>query len=381
MAFSAAPTPLYGLYQEQDRLPTWVVTIVFAAYAAGVVISLFLAGHVSDWIGRRRVLIPAVLTSTLASILFIVCPSLTGLLVARVLSGFAVGGIMATATSCLAELHLVSRPGAHPRRAEMVATAANLGGIGLGPLVSGIIADRTDRPLVLPYLIFAILLVLAAIGLSMVPETAPLPECKPRYRAQRISVPPESQGLYIAAAAVSFAALAIFGLFTSLAPTLINGMIDHPSHTLTGAVAFSALAAGAIGQIVLAHASARSLLITGLLFVLVGLGVLTTAVTTGSTAWFVVGGVIAGAGAGMSFKSSLTIVAVLADPRHRAEALAGIFLAGYIGLALPIVGLGIATHFVSARLALVGFAVVLAAITAIGGLSAQRRLPQQPANT
>ena len=54
MAFTTIPTPLYALYQQRDGFPTWVVTLIFAAYAAGVALSLYLVGHVSDWVGRNK---------------------------------------------------------------------------------------------------------------------------------------------------------------------------------------------------------------------------------------------------------------------------------------------------------------------------------------
>ena len=57
MGFSAVPTPLYAIYAQRDHFSTITVTVVFASYAIGVVGSLFLAGHVSDWVGRRRVLL------------------------------------------------------------------------------------------------------------------------------------------------------------------------------------------------------------------------------------------------------------------------------------------------------------------------------------
>jgi len=59
IAFSTAPSPLYTLYRERDDFSALVVTIVYAAYAVGAVVSLVLAGHLSDWHGRRRVLVPS----------------------------------------------------------------------------------------------------------------------------------------------------------------------------------------------------------------------------------------------------------------------------------------------------------------------------------
>src|SRR3954451_14647179 len=102
MAFSTVPTPLYALYQARDGFPTFVITVIFAAYAVGVVVALFFAGHVSDWIGRRRALVPAVVLSMMSAVVFLVWRSLPGLLVGRVLSGLSVGIVTATATAYLA---------------------------------------------------------------------------------------------------------------------------------------------------------------------------------------------------------------------------------------------------------------------------------------
>ncbi|MGB0096200.1 MAG: MFS transporter, partial [Solirubrobacteraceae bacterium] len=58
-AFSTTPSPLYGLYERQLHLSSLMITLVYAVYALGVVASLLFVGHLSDWYGRRAVLIPA----------------------------------------------------------------------------------------------------------------------------------------------------------------------------------------------------------------------------------------------------------------------------------------------------------------------------------
>src|ERR1700753_4248533 len=80
MAFSTVPTPLSPIYQRTDGFVSLTVTIVFAVYAVGVVTSLLLAGHVSDWVGRRRVMVPALAIEVLAALLFLVWPALPGLI-------------------------------------------------------------------------------------------------------------------------------------------------------------------------------------------------------------------------------------------------------------------------------------------------------------
>src|SRR4029079_1267268 len=90
-AFATAPSALYGFYAQQDHLAPILLTVVYAVYAVGVVASLVLAGHVSDLYGRRAVCIPALLTAAAASIVFLTWTSLPGLLVARLLTGLALG--------------------------------------------------------------------------------------------------------------------------------------------------------------------------------------------------------------------------------------------------------------------------------------------------
>ena len=100
-AFSTAPSSLYGLIEEREHLAPLTTTIVYAVYAVGVVVSLLLVGHVSDWYGRRTVLIPAVAVAIVAAVVFLVWESPAGLLVGRVLTSVGVGaaaiGIVAAA--------------------------------------------------------------------------------------------------------------------------------------------------------------------------------------------------------------------------------------------------------------------------------------------
>ena len=166
MAFTTVPTPLWSLYAQRDGFSSLTVTIVFAVYALAVALSLFLAGHLSDWYGRRRVLLPALVVQIVAGVVFVAWPALPGLLLARVLSGLGIGAVTATATAWLSELH-----GADRRRAQVVATGANLGGLGLGGLISGALAQWAGDALVVPFVVFSVALVLVWLALLAAPET------------------------------------------------------------------------------------------------------------------------------------------------------------------------------------------------------------------
>jgi MFS family permease len=375
MAIGALPTPLYVLYERRDHLTGLLVTVIFAAYAVGVVASLFLSGHVSDWLGRRRVLIPAILLQAGAAAVFVLWPSLPGLLVARVLSGLAVGAITATATAYLAELHQ-ARSGPSNLRPELVAIAANLGGIGLGPLSAGLLAQFLPDPLVLPYVIFGVLALILALAASLVTETAGLSE-RPPYRTQRISVPRAGRRRFFAAAAGGVIAFAVFGLFTSLAPSLEAVTLGYHSHALAGVTAFIVFAAGAVSQSLLARADPRRLVALGIVLLLAGLALVTVATWLPDLAAFLAGGLLSGAGGGLLIKGGIDTVVDLTPTEARAEGLATFFLAAYLGLSVPVVGLGVATQFVSTRVSLLGFAgVLVVALVAVGSL--QVGSPRRP---
>ncbi|MFB9449965.1 MFS transporter [Dactylosporangium vinaceum] len=363
LAFTVVPTPLWAIYQRHDGYSTIAVTIAFAAYAFGVILSLFLAGHVSDWLGRRRILLPAVLLEAVSAVLFLTSTGFGVVIVARVLSGLGIGMITATATAHLSELHAKARPDASRARGDLVATVANLGGFAFGPVVSGLLAQYVGAPLRTPYLVFLGLLLAAALAVALAPET--VAATARRYRPQRVGVPAAARPRYFAAATGAFASLSVLGLFTSLAPAFVAGTLHHPSRALAGAVASLVFGSGAVAQVLLRRRSIRAQLGTGLLLIVLGLATVTAAVWTASLTAFLLGGVLAGAGAGALLKGGISTVVDLAPAGIRGEALAGLFLGGYLGLAVPVLGLGVLTQVVSAPVALLGFAGAIAALVAL----------------
>ncbi|MCW2599710.1 MAG: transporter [Frankiales bacterium] len=364
MAFAAVPTPLYPLYQARDGFSTFMVTVVFATYAAGVLASLLLAGHVSDWVGRKKVLLAALTLELAAAALFIVEPPLSVLIVARVISGLGVGMVTATATAHMQELHSIHRPGATAQRFEIVSTAANIGGIGVGPLISGILAQYLGAPLRLPYIVFGVLLLVGIAAVVLTPETVEEGFVKPVYRPQRISTDHGDPAGYLAASAAGFASFAVFGLFTSLAPGFISGTLHHPSRALAGLIAFSVFGAAALAQTLTGRLEARARRLVGLIAEAVGVVVLAISMHTANLGAFVVAGIVVGVGAGVLFKSSVGAVAAMASPAKRSEALAGLFLISYLGLAAPVIGIGIAARYTTETTVMTWFAGIVLALLA-----------------
>ncbi|MEH1168249.1 MFS transporter [Micromonospora sp. CPCC 205539] len=367
MAFSTVPTPLYPLYMARDGFSTFMVTIVFAIYAVGVVASLLLAGHVSDWVGRKKILITALALELVAAALFLADSSLPVLLTARLVTGLGVGMVTATATAHLQELHAAHRPGGSRQRFERVSIAANIGGLGTGALVAGVLAQYVDAPLRTSYVVFAVLLLASIVAVALTPETVEERFVKPTYRPQRISADHGDRVGFVAAAAGAFVSFAVFGLFTSVAPGFVAGTLHHTSRALAGVIVFAVFGGAAIAQTLTDALAAPMKVRLGLLAQAVGVPILLLGMHTASLAAFLVGGVVAGIGAGLLLKAAIGTVAAMAAPAKRGEALASLFFLGYLGLSAPAVGIGVATRAVTAVTAMTWFTGLLLVI--LGGVA------------
>ncbi len=362
MALGTVPSPLYGLYRERDHFSLFLVTVAFAVYAVGVIVALLLAGHLSDLYGRRRLLLPAVGISIVSAIVFVAWKSLAGLLVARFINGISIGIVASTATVYLAELHAIGRPGATATKAQLTASAVNVGGLAVGALVAGLLAQWVAYPLTVPYLVFLAALVLGAVGVALIPETRQAPRPLPRYRPQTLSIPAAERGRYFAAALSTFVAFAANGLFAGLAGLFLAVTLHHPSLGLAGAVVAGMFGAAVVAQFLTIGWSVTRDLQAGIgaLVIGIGLAVLAIWLPSPSLALFIGGGVVIGAGSGAIFKGAVGTVMSISPPERIAESLTGVFLAAYVGISLPVVGAGITlARHVTPKVTILGFAIAV----------------------
>ena len=141
-------------------------------------------------------------------------------------------------------------PEASARKAQLTASAVNVGGLAVGALVAGLLAEWVAHPLTVPYLVFLVALVLGAIGVARLPETRGATKPPPRYRPQRLSVPRDARSRYFAAALSTFVAFAANGLFAGLAGLFLAVTLHHPSLALAGAVVGTVFGAAVAAQFV-----------------------------------------------------------------------------------------------------------------------------------
>lgn len=370
MLGTTLPTPLYVLYQHRLGFSTLMSTVIFAAYAVGVLTALVLFGRVSDILGRRRTLLPGLACAVLSALVFLSADNLPLLIVGRVLSGLSAGVFTGTATATLVDLVDLADEGAG-ERATLVATVANMGGLGTGPLLAGLLAQLAPDPLRLPFEVHLGMLAVVTAGVWLMPEPVEVTG-RPRLRMTRPRVPEQVRATFLQASIAGFAGFAMLGLFTAVAPSFLGRLLHLHDPALSGAVVCTVFAASAIGQITLVRPLGRAALPVGCALLIAGMALLIAGLAAGALGLLLGAAVTAGLGQGVSFRAGLGAINAEAPGGQRAEVASTYFTVLYVAISVPVVGVGLAADVVGLRAAGIGFGLAVA-LLAVSALVAVRR--------
>ncbi|MEV5838730.1 MFS transporter [Nocardia sp. NPDC052112] len=370
MLGTTMPTPMYTLYADKLGFSIATSTVVFATYAAGVIAALIGFGRWSDTVGRRPMLLAGLAFAMASSLVFFTAGSVWQLLLGRALSGLSAGIFTGTATATIAE----AAPPSWKARAMMVAAIANIGGLGLGPTLSGLLVQYGPAPLRLAFVVHLMMLAVAAFGLSTLNETVAVqPGARPTI--QRLSVPLETRAVFLRVASAAFAGFCVISLFTAVVPTFLNQTLGIHNKAIAGVLVTALFIASASAQVLTRTMPVPKALILGCTGLVVGMLLITMALAVESVLILVVGAVVAGFGQGASFVKGLGAVVVAAPPGRTGEVASTYFVVGYVAISLPVIGMGFAAQCWSLPDAGMAFAVIvagLAALSLIGTVLATR---------
>lgn len=374
MTGTTLPTPLYPLYQQKFGFSELTVTVVYAVYAFAVIGALLLVGNASDAVGRRPVLLWGLVCAGASAVCFLVATDIAWLYAGRLLSGLSAGLFTGAATAYVME----SAPPGRASRATFVATAVNMGGLGCGPLLAGILAEYAPWPLRLPYAVHLTLVACSAAVLLWLPET--VRDLRPlrTVRPQRPGVPPHVRAVFGPAATAAFVGFALFGVFTSVSPAFLARYLHVTDHAVSGVVVATAFFASTAGQTAVGRVGVGRSLPLGCAGLLAGLALLAGALYWDTLALVVPSALVGGVGQGLAFRGALAAVGRASPPDQRAAVISSLFVVAYTGISVPVVGVGLLTEPLGLENAgLVFIACMAALVISAAGYLLRRPVPAE----
>ena len=331
LAASAAPTPLYGIYQMRWHFSPITTTVVFAIYAVAVLASLLTVGKLSDHVGRRPVLLVAIAVQMISLVIFIFANGVPTLLAARVVQGLAAGAATGAVGAAMLDINR--------SRGTLANSIAPGIGTGTGAMLSALLIQFLPAPTRLVYVVLLVVLLIQSIGIVLMPETVtPMKGALQSLRPE-IKLPRTVRGPVLVVAPVVFAVWALAGFFGALGPALLRALMNT-SIVTSGLLLFVLGIVGSITVVLLRNAAARSVMLTGITALILGMIITLVSVMTESIPGFFLGLALGGVGFGAGFQGSLKTVMPLVEAHERAGVLSLLYIVCYVGFGLPTVVAG-----------------------------------------
>ncbi|MGW2326309.1 MFS transporter [Streptomyces sp. NPDC001700] len=360
---SNAATPLYVLWQRDIGFSQGTLTVVFAFYIVGLLGSLLVSGILSDRLGRKPVLLPALALAVAACLIFATAHTVAALVAARLFTGIAVGAIVSAGMAAVTDVAGPDRK----RLAALLASCAMVFGAGLGPLLAGILSEALPAPTVTVFVVEAALLSTAILAVLRMPVRRP---AAPPAQGKWVRVPgvPHGNGPQLTLGIAVFApGITATSFVLSLGPSLLADLLNTTSRTVAGAMAFAMFLAATGVQFAVQKLPRRTMLAAGAVSTTLSMVALIVAVRTSWIPALIASALLAGAGQGMGQLGGLSLLNSTVPPRRLAEANAALNVGGYVPAGLLPVSAGYLSDAVGLTDGATLFGLVLMGLAVAGG--------------
>jgi predicted MFS family arabinose efflux permease len=337
-ASSSAVTPLYRLYQQSMHLTPFMITVVFAVYVVSLLAALLTVGGLSDYVGRRPVILAALLLNGAAMILFARAGDVGQLILARAVQGVSVG----TGTTALGAAILDT----NRVRGPLLNSVTAFLGLTAGALGAAALVTFAPDPLHLVYDVLLGITVLMVALLWAMPESAASKPDAASSLWPHVSVPSQSRSILVLLTPANVATWSLGGFYLSLMPTVVATTMGVASPWVGGVVVATLMLAAAIAVATLRDWPARRLILSGPSALTIGVAVSLFGIWQQQVALLLAGTVIAGFGFGAIFSGTMRSLLPTAHPDQRAGLLSAFYVQSYLALSLPAVAAGLSIPWI-----------------------------------
>ncbi|GED22292.1 MFS transporter [Halomonas halmophila] len=366
LAASGVPTPLYPIYQASWHFSTPMLTLAFALYMFALLLALLTTGKLSEYLGRRPVILLGLVIEIASMLCFLVANDLNVLLMARALQGLATG----IATSALGAAIIDT----DPRRGPILASVAPFVGMGLGALGSGLMVDLAPYPMRLGFIVMTGLFIWQLFGLrgtreSVSPRSGALSSLRPTAR-----IPAPVRPTFLRVIPACIASWSLGGFSLSLGPVLAKQVSGMETAMIGGALVSLLSMMGAVGVWSLRRQQTRNILLLSSILLPLGVSIVLMGVATHSILALLIGFTVAGPGFGGGFMGAMRAIMPLAPDGGRAALMAVLYVVSYLSASLPALAAGFATQQFGLESTVYGLGgyVILLSLMALGGVLKQR---------
>ena len=372
---ASAPSPLYGTYAELWQFSPTTVTAIYAVYAAGALGALLVTGRLSDHVGRRPVVVLALLIQIGGMVAFILADGVGALYLGRVLQGIATGIASGAISAWLVDLE----PEHHPRLGSLLTGVTLQAGLGSGAFVSSLLVQYAAHPLRLVYWLLVVVYAISLVAILFVPDVVHRVPGALRSLRPQVGVPTVARRQFAATSPSLVAIWALAGLYLSLGPALALMLARSGNQVMGGAVILALAGSGAITSAFVRLSDPRTLILRSSVMVIAGVGVTLIAVLFDSSAGLYAGSIVAGIGLGAAFSGILRSLGPLAPPDQRGALFGAIYIVVYVAISVPTVAAGVATsHYGLSSTTYVYGAVVMALVASTFVFVLRRDDPAKP---
>lgn len=367
LAGSAAPTPLYHLYQESWSLAPVMLTVIFAIYALVLLATLLTVGALSDYVGRRPVLFAGLVVSILSMVLFIAADSAGWLIAARCVQGVAAGILSSTLGATLMD--------SNPRSGPIVNSVTPMFGMAVGVLGSGVLVSYAPHPTELVYEVMMAFFLGLAVLVWWMPETAVRKQGTLSWKPH-VAVPVQCRAAFWRVTPSNIANWSLGGFYLSLMPSLLRAATHLDSPLVGGGLVALLTMSGAAGILLARKLTPPHILIGGTAAMAAGVAVTLFGVYRQDVLLMLAGTLVAGYGFGTCFFAATRTIMPLAGPTERAGLLSAFLLQSYLAFSLPVVVLGLLTPslgLVNATYLFGGIVIVLSVVSLVATIVVGRR--------